>query len=92
MSHKYGNMAPMKTTIDLPEDLLRQAKATAALRGESLKELFSQALSRHLATQSTVSEDLGWKSVFGRARQIEIAEIDNVVSSELGSIESDSWR
>ena len=29
----------MKTTIDLPDELFRRAKAIAALRGESLKQL-----------------------------------------------------
>lgn len=29
----------MRTTIDLPDDLFRRAKAVAALRGMSLKEL-----------------------------------------------------
>jgi len=34
----------MRTTIDLPEDLFRQAKAHAALRGKSLKDLVGDAL------------------------------------------------
>jgi len=31
----------MRTTIDLPDDMFRRAKAVAALRGLSLKELIS---------------------------------------------------
>jgi hypothetical protein len=34
----------MRTTIDLPDDLIRAAKARAAERGESLKELFTRAI------------------------------------------------
>jgi hypothetical protein len=34
----------MKTTIDLPEGLLRQAKAEAALGGKKLRELVEEAL------------------------------------------------
>jgi hypothetical protein len=34
----------MKTTIDLPEDLLRRAKAEAALGGRKLRELVAEAL------------------------------------------------
>ena len=82
----------MKTTIDLPDDLLRQAKATAALRGDSLKELFLQALRHHLATQTAVNQDLGWKSVFGRAREIEIADIDAVVEAEFGRVDPETWQ
>jgi len=38
----------MKTTIDLPEDLLRRAKAEAALRGRKLRELFLEGILRVL--------------------------------------------
>jgi hypothetical protein len=40
----------MRTTIDLPEPLLRRAKATAAVRGTSLKSLVIAAIERE--TQS----------------------------------------
>ena len=34
----------MRTTIDLPPDLMHAAKVRAAQRGESLKELFTRAI------------------------------------------------
>jgi len=34
----------MKTTIEVPDDLYRQAKAEAALRGLKLKDLFEEGL------------------------------------------------
>jgi molybdopterin biosynthesis enzyme MoaB len=34
----------MRTTIDVPEDLLRRAKAEAALKGMSLKEWMTRAV------------------------------------------------
>jgi hypothetical protein len=34
----------MRTTIDLPSELMRAAKVRAAQRGESLKELFTRAI------------------------------------------------
>ncbi len=34
----------MKTTLELPDELFRKAKATAALRGETLTSLFAEAL------------------------------------------------
>lgn len=36
----------MRTTIDLPDALLRRAKATAAMRGVSMKELVIAAIER----------------------------------------------
>lgn len=39
----------MRTTIDIPGGLLRQAKAQAALRGLRLKDIVRDALENHLA-------------------------------------------
>ena len=38
----------MRTTIDLPDDLYRRAKATAARRGMKLKDLVAEMLERGL--------------------------------------------
>ena len=39
----------MKTTLEMPNELFRRAKATAAQRGQSLKQLVTGALERELA-------------------------------------------
>ena len=38
----------MRTTIDIPDHLLRRAKAAAALEGKSLKVFFAEALMHEL--------------------------------------------
>lgn len=38
----------MKTTLELPDDLLRQAKAMAALRGQTMTQLFTESLQNTL--------------------------------------------
>ena len=40
----------MRTTIDLPPDLMNAAKVRAAQRGESLKELFARAIAHEVGT------------------------------------------
>jgi hypothetical protein len=42
----------MRTTIDLPDPLMRAAKARAAERGESLKDLVNRALAHELGLPS----------------------------------------
>lgn len=42
----------MRTTIDLPQQLLRQAKATAAIEGRSLKEFVADAVAQKLSAGS----------------------------------------
>ena len=39
----------MKTTLEMPDKLFRRVKATAAQRGQSLKQLITVALERELA-------------------------------------------
>lgn len=84
----------MKTTVELPDELLQQAKATAALRGESLNDLMSAAIRLHLGRQpgAAVSSHRGWRSVFGKARQEQIEAIDAVVAEELERIDPGDWR
>jgi hypothetical protein len=42
----------MRTTLDLPDDLLRKAKIAAVTSGITLKELISRALARELQQTS----------------------------------------
>jgi hypothetical protein len=39
----------MRTTVDIPEPLLRQARARAALEGRKLKDIVNDALTRLLS-------------------------------------------
>lgn len=40
----------MKTTVELPDDLFRRAKAVAALRGRKFKDLVEEGLRRVIAS------------------------------------------
>ena len=42
----------MRTTVELPPDLMKQAKARAAARGESLKALLTRAVASELGKSS----------------------------------------
>ncbi len=83
----------MKTTLELPDDLFRQAKATAALRGESLKDFFTTAIQTHLEQQVTgASARQGWRSVFGQARREDVDAVDAVIAEEFERVDPDEWR
>lgn len=49
----------MRTTIDLPDDLLRRAKATAALKGLKLKDYIAGILARALTETNEVGPKIG---------------------------------
>jgi len=83
----------VKTTLEIPDDLFRRTKATAALRGESLKEFVSEALEAHLERRVANDSSLrGWRSVFGQARQEEVEEVDAIVAEEFERIDPTEWR
>jgi hypothetical protein len=83
----------MKTTLEIPDDLFKKSKAMAAMRGESLKDFVTEALQKHLGAQTAGDlSQRGWRSVFGQARQEEVATVDAVVAEEFERIEPDEWR
>ena len=84
----------MKTTIELDDDLFRRTKAEAAMRGQSLKELFSAALRDYLGETTTpdAARPTGWRSVFGVADAAMVEPIDATVVEEFGRIDPDEWR
>jgi hypothetical protein len=84
---------PVKTTIELPDQLLREAKAAAAGEGRSLKDLMIQALRDRLDRSAEArpgAED--WRAVFGGAKSSQVKGVDEVVGRDLERIEPESWR
>jgi hypothetical protein len=83
----------MKTTIEISDELFRKTKATAALRGESLREFITEALETRLAaTSRPVSRRSGWRSVFGLAEAKTVERIDSLLAAELEQIDPSEWR
>lgn len=62
----------MKTTLEIPDALFRRAKARAAERGQTLKELVSEALQEKLAGAAGKAgpAEPGWMQGFGRLRRL----------------------
>lgn len=51
MGFLIAGMSHMKTTVEIPDDLYRKAKAEAALRGRKVKDLVEEGLRSVLGTQ-----------------------------------------
>lgn len=82
----------MKTTLDLPDEVLRSAKATAAVRGETLRAFVTAALTARLRAETHPPGRSGWRSAFGLARRVEVAAVDRIVSRDLESIDPAGWE
>ena len=83
----------MKTTLDLPDPILRQAKARAALKGLSMKSFITQAIEEKLSADSrSARKPQGWRTVFGKAPKGAAAEVDAVIAAEFEGINMDDWQ
>jgi hypothetical protein len=80
----------VKTTIDLPDDLFREAKATAARRGAALKEFFREALVEKLAREGhpvIVEGPRAWPVPPPDVDIEELRRIDALIEEEFERIE-----
>jgi hypothetical protein len=70
----------MKTTVEVPDDLYRRAKAEAALRGRKVKDLIEEGLRLVLEAPSKSARSRGLARLMKRARGV----VDSGIS-DLGS-------
>ena len=86
----------MKTTLELPDPLFRKAKATAAERGQSLKEFVTEALRDKLVpgTRRAYASEPGWMKGFGKLKRLhkETVRVQSVVDHEFEVIEPEDRR
>ena len=62
----------MKTTVEIPDSLFRKAKATAAERGQTLKEFLSEAVQEKLMARAgkVRTEEPLWMEGFGKLHRL----------------------
>ena len=81
----------MKTTLELPDALFRKVKATAAERGQSLKDFVTEALRDKLAPGIAGGPALApeWMEGFGKLKRLhkETVRIQAAIDREFASIE-----
>ena len=89
-------MGGMKTTLELPDSIFRKAKATAAERGQSLKEFVTEALQDKLARDTARAKvrEPQWMQGFGKLNRLhkETVRVQAVVDQEFEVIEPEDER
>jgi len=83
----------MKTTIELPDPLFRKAKATAAERGQSLKDFVTEALIDKLDSRRAkgTPAEPEWMTGFGELRRLrkETAHIQSLIDETFETVEAE---
>ncbi len=81
----------MKTTLEVPDILFRKAKATAAERGQSLKDFVTEALREKLVAGAdrAPSAEPAWMKGFGKLMRLhkETVRVQSIVDREFDVIE-----
>jgi hypothetical protein len=87
-------MVSVKSTIEMPDTLFRRAKAAAAERGTSLRELVTQAVSEKLDRDAGAGIRRPWEKAFGglKSLQRENRRIEGIIEEEFERLEPDAWR
>jgi hypothetical protein len=85
----------MRTTVELPDRLYRQVKARAALKGQTIKTFFLDAIRDKLASENgrgKEEDEVGWRAVFGKGDPAEVAEVQRIIDEEFSRIDPEEWR
>jgi hypothetical protein len=83
----------MKTTVEVPDRLYRQIKARAALRGQTIKAFFLDAIRDKLAADAGAAnkKNIGWRAVFGKGNKEDVAEVQRIIDEEFSRIDPEGW-
>lgn len=83
----------MKTTLEIPDPLFRKAKAAAAARGQTLKQLVNEALRDKLAKPEARNPP-AWMKLCGalKAHSAELRRIDKAIEDEFERIDPEAWK
>src|SRR6202521_1813193 len=86
----------MKKTLELPDRLFPKAKATAAERGQSLKEFVTEALRDKLVLEGARARvgEPEWMEGFGKLKRLhkETVRVQSVIDHEFEVIEPEDRR
>jgi hypothetical protein len=80
----------VKTTLEIPDQLFRKAKAAAARNGRTLKQLVEEALAEKLArVNGAGARTKPWMVLAGGLKHLrsETRQIERVIEAEFESIE-----
>ena len=83
----------MKTTVELPDHLLRDAKATAAARGQTLRAFVGDAIADRLRLLQDAGDEKPWMKHLGALRDHaeELDRIDRIVEEEFATVDPAQW-
>ena len=81
----------MKTTVEIPDSLFREAKTAAASRGLSLKMFLTEALKEKLSRPRR-SRQADWPVTPPKLTKGEMRRIQSTIDEEFSRIDAQDWK
>ena len=81
----------MKTTVEIPDSLFREAKTAAATRGLSLKTFLTEALKEKLSKRRRTRQT-GWPVPPPKLAKGEMRRIQSTIDEEFSRIDAQEWK
>ena len=84
----------MKTTLEIPDDVFRNAKSVAAQQGIPLREFVTQAVVEKLKGAPLETDEKPWMKFFGafKDHHEDNMMIDKIIEEEFEQIEPEDWQ
>lgn len=81
----------MKTTVEIPDSLFREAKTAAASRGLSLKRFLTEALKEKLSAPGR-SRRTDWPVPPPRLAKGVMRRVQSTIDAEFSRIDAEEWK
>ncbi len=83
----------MKTTLEMPDQVLREAKVRAAKRGIPLRQYVTEAVSNRLAADAKADEK-PWMQHMGKLKHLhkETERINRIIEEAFEQIDPEMWK
>jgi hypothetical protein len=82
----------VKTTVEISDRLLREAKSAAATRGLSLKTFLNEALREKLSRRQQQNKQPGWPVPPPEVAKGEIKRIQSAIDHEFSGVNAEEWK
>ena len=92
LSHKYGRILQVKTTLEIPDSVFRRAKSKAAERGIPLRQFVTEAVESKLQADSHKG-DKPWMKHVGKLKDLhkETERINKLIDGAFEQIDPEMW-
>jgi enolase len=83
----------VKTTLEMPDPVLRKAKATAAAAGIPLHQFVTEAVEEKLRASIHLAEK-PWMKTIGGLKHLhkDNVRVQRIIDEEFGKIDSEDWE